>query len=158
MVHLEDALKSGAVAGLEATAAMSALMWGAQQAGIVGKQAPKQVVQGSLEAVGQPSLPEWTHNATTLVAHFAFGGAAGAIYGSLVERVGLDRAPALTGIGFGLGVRAAAYRVVFPVPHVMTPPERDRPGRVLTMIAAHAVYGAVLGGRTASPDRRLSPR
>ena len=148
MVDLGSGVKGGAVAGLEATAAMSALMWGAQRAGFVGKQAPKQVVQSSLGAVGQSSSDESSHNAISLVAHFAFGGAAGAIYGALSERLRLDRAPVVTGIAFGLAVWAATYKITFPLLHAMPPPEQDRTGRVRTMVLAHIVYGAVLGGRT----------
>lgn len=153
MADLVGRVKGGAVAGLEATAAMSAVMWSAQRAGFVGKQAPKQVVQRSLGAAGQSPADESSHNATSLVVHFAFGGATGAIYGALAERLRLDRAPIVTGIAFGLVVWAATYKVTFPLLHVMPPPERDRPGRARTMVLAHVVYGAVLGGRT---GRRLN--
>jgi hypothetical protein len=144
--HLGDRMMDGAVAGLEATAAMSAFMWSAQRAGFLREQAPKQIVRRSLDAVGQPSNGSRL-KAISLVAHFGFGGAAGAAYGGVTERLGPDRANVVTGIAFGLAVWAVTYKVAFPPLHLMPPPERDRPGRARTMILAHVIYGAVLGGR-----------
>ena len=79
-------MREGAAAGLAATAAMSAFMWGAQRAGFVGEQAPKLVMRRSLEAVGEhPSGCRL--RAISFVAHFVFGAAAGAAYGALSERL-----------------------------------------------------------------------
>ncbi len=125
-------------------------MWSAQRAGFLGEQAPKQVVRRSLDAVGQS--PNGSRlKGISLVAHFGFGGAAGAAYRALTDRLGPDRANVATGIAFGLAVWAATYKVAFPPLHLMPPPERDRPGRARTMILAHVVYGAVLGGRVGRP-------
>lgn len=147
MADLGDRMRRGATAGLGATAAMSALMWSAQRAGFLGEQAPKRVVRRSLEAVWErPSASRL--NAISLVAHFAFGGAAGAAYGAFSEPLSSRRANVVSGVAFGLAVWAATYKVAFPPLHLMPPPERDRPGRAGTMILAHVVYGAVLGART----------
>ncbi len=122
-------------------------MWSAQRAGFLGEQAPKQVVRRSLEEVGNPQSASRLR-AISLVAHFAFGGAAGAAYGALSERLPSGRADLASGVAFGLAVWAATYKVAFPPLHLMPPPEQDRPGRAGTMIIAHVVYGAVLGART----------
>jgi hypothetical protein len=146
MTHLGDRMREGAAAGLAATAAMSAFMWSAQRAGFVGEQAPKQLMRRSLEAVGDhPSGARLS--AISLVAHFAFGAAAGAAYGGLSDRLPTGRSTLYSGVAFGLAVWAATYKVAFPPLHLMPPPERDRPGRARTMILAHVVYGAVLGAR-----------
>ena len=120
MTHLGDRMREGAAAGLAATAAMSAFMWSAQRAGFVGEQAPKQLMRRSLEAVGDhPSGARLS--AISLVAHFAFGAAAGAAYGGLSDRLPTGRSTLYSGVAFGLAVWAATYKVAFPPLHLMPP-------------------------------------
>lgn len=54
-------------------------------------------------------------------------------------------ANAATGAAFGLAVWAAGYEGWVPAMGVLPPAHRDKRSRALTMLAAHLVYGAVLG-------------
>ena len=54
-------------------------------------------------------------------------------------------APRATGIGFGLLVWATGYLGVLPAAHILPMPSKDRRGRPTTMIAAHVIYGYLVG-------------
>jgi hypothetical protein len=87
--------------------------------------------------------------------HLGFGMASGALY-ALVERRARRLAPApLAGMAFGTLIWAASYAGWIPALRIMPPPDDDHPGRVATMVAAHWVYGGVLGAvlRGSSPQR-----
>lgn len=82
-------------------------------------------------------------SAATLVAHFAYGAATGAVYGAMSERLPL---PAVCkGVGCGLLVWTGSYLGLLPstgILHFAT----DHPARRnLLMIGAHVVWGAALG-------------
>ena len=57
----------------------------------------------------------------------------------------LPTRPVVEGMLFGGLVWVASYFSWVPALRVMPPPTRDRPARSLTMLAAHLVFGAVLG-------------
>jgi uncharacterized membrane protein YagU involved in acid resistance len=78
----------------------------------------------------------------TLVAHFAYGAAAGGVYAPLAR---LLRLPAAGGLGFGLLVWAISYLGLLPAAGLFPPPHRETPRRTALMIAAHLVWGASLG-------------
>ena len=92
-----DAALYGAMAGAAATLPMSAVMYGAREAGWMGEYPPEVIAETVLDEVGS------THG----------------------DRV--------------------SYSGWLPALHLMPPPEQDRPGRQPSMVAAHVVYGAVLG-------------
>src|SRR5688572_13116405 len=70
----------GAAAGSLSTVSMSAVMWGAQQLGLMGQQPPKKITRAALEAVDATPLPEPAENAMSLLAHLGFGAACGAAF------------------------------------------------------------------------------
>ena len=136
----------GIGAGAVATVAMSGLMLGAQRAGLMPKQPPEQITERFLDELHvQRSEPE--ENAWSTIAHFGFGMACGGLFGALRGRL-LRTHPVSEGILFGTLVWAASYCGWIPALAIMPPPTRDRPGRSMTMLAAHMVFGAVLGGLT----------
>lgn len=148
-------LYDGAVAGVRATAAMSAAMGVAQKAGLMGKQPPKKITESMLERL-EMDTGEVGTNAASSVAHLAFGVAAGALFAAGRSLIG-QRGPALVeGVTFGILLWALSYKGWIPRLGLMQPPERDRPGRPASMIAAHAIYGAVLG--RALERREPAPR
>jgi hypothetical protein len=51
----------------------------------------------------------------------------------------------LQGVAFGSGVWLVSYMGWVPWLQIMPPAHEDRPGRPQTMLAAHWVYGGVLG-------------
>jgi uncharacterized membrane protein YagU involved in acid resistance len=79
-------------------------------------------------------------NALAVVAHVGYGMLLGALFALAQPR----RASTLRGAAFGVTVWAGNYAGVLPALGIMPPP-RDRPGRQSAIIAAHLVYGGVLG-------------
>lgn len=142
--HLKAALR-GAVAGGVATLPMSAVMLAAGQAGLMGEQPPRTIFESLLAMARIPVPDERTEEPLVAAAHIGYGMLAGAAYGLLRERVRLPLPPAAEGVGYGLLIWALSYEGWIPAMRIMPPPEEDRPGRPASMIAAHLVYGAVLG-------------
>jgi hypothetical protein len=126
----------GAVAGVAATAAMSALMVGAERGGVMPGQPPRMIVDRFA-----PRLDASTADTVALLMHGAYGAAAGAGYALGRGR----RASAASGAVFGVLLWAAGYEGWVPVLGVLPPAHRDDRGRVLAMVLGHATYGAVLG-------------
>jgi len=77
--------------------------------------------------------------------HLAFGAAAGALFALGARRLPARPMRLAAGGLYGLMVWAVMYRRVLPALGLMPNPRRDRFGRPGTMIAAHIVYGGVLG-------------
>jgi hypothetical protein len=135
----------GAGSGIVATAAMSVFLLGAQRVGLLGRQPPRIIV----ESVA-PELPDDESRPTSVVAHFGYGISGGAGYRLLTRIV---PAGVASGAAFGLAVWAASYEGWLPAMGILPPAHRDRPGRRWTMIAAHLVYGGVLGALARSAER-----
>ena len=139
-----DAVVNGALAGAIATIPMSAVMYAAKQAGLMGEYPPEIIAEKSLDAAGI-NRGEDANDAAATVVHLGFGAAAGALFGLLQGRMELPVSPVLQGVGYGLLVYAVSYDGWIPALHVMPSPEDDRPGRQRSMVAAHVVYGGALG-------------
>jgi hypothetical protein len=144
-----DALARGAAAGAVATAAMSGLMLAAGRAGLVGRQPPEAIVRraGALTA-GEPRGRLADVLATA--AHLGFGVGTGAAYALLPP----PRRPVLRGVAVAQAVWVVSYAGWVPAFGALPPAHRDRPGRQEVMVAAHVVYGAVLGALDARWRRR----
>ncbi|MEN3308350.1 MAG: putative rane protein [Micromonosporaceae bacterium] len=139
----------GAVAGAAATVPMTAWMLGGQALTRHGELAPKRLVRRSARRAGLRARRGGPGTAlATTAAHLGFGAACGALYGAVVLRSSPAR-----GAGFGIGVWAASYTGWIPALGLLPPPHRDHPGRALTMLTAHLIYGAGLGAATAAYDR-----
>ena len=81
--------------------------------------------------------------AATLLAHFGYGAAAGALYtGALNPRAN----PVAKGLLFGLFVWGASYLGLLPAAGVLSPATEHPGRRSALMIAAHLLWGATLGG------------
>lgn len=136
----------GALAGLAATAPMSFFMEAASRLAPNAEQArlpPRQITQ----AVGRHAriwrqMNETERQAATLLAHFAFGAAAGAAYGALVPR---SASSGWLGRLFGLAVWSTFYVEVLPALGLRRSALHDPWWRTGTMIASHFVWGAALG-------------
>ena len=79
----------------------------------------------------------------TLLSHFAYGSAMGAIYSPLEPRT-LPVAP-VQGSLFGLLVWAASYLGLLPLLHISASGHREPAHRNYMMIAAHLIWGIALG-------------
>jgi hypothetical protein len=139
-----DAIARGALAGAAATLPMSAVMLAAGELGLMGEQPPERITERLLHAVSiHPG--EGESNLAGTAAHLAFGATMGAAFQLLRENVELPGSPVAQGVAWGLGLWALNYAGWIPALGILPPPDRDRPGRVRTMIAAHVVFGAALG-------------
>lgn len=133
----------GALAGLLATAPMTAVIYAGRQAGLLWNPPPRQIAGRVLRRVrGRGRMPRPAFQASWLAAHFGYGSAAGVLY-SLLRRL-LPGRPALAGLAFGEGVWAASYLGVMPGMRLYPRPQQDTGSRTAVMIAAHAVYGIAL--------------
>ncbi len=131
-----------AAAGAIATVAMSGVMVLGARLGLMGEQPPTLVSTHTLRELGVADDRRHGHLLAPL-AHLGFGAAGGAIFG-LTRRLVADVPRYLHGVLFGLGVWAVSYMGWIPALGILPPPERDRPGRPVVMVAAHIVYGLVL--------------
>ncbi len=134
----------GTVAGIGATTAMSAVMLAAQRAGLVGKLPPEHITERFLDALHiSRTRPE--QKAVTVLSHYGYGAATGALFGMVQGRVA-PRHPILEGIAFGGLVWLLSYAGWVPAAGILPAPSRDRrPGRQLTLVLVHVVFGGVLG-------------
>lgn len=136
----------GAVAGSAATMVMSAVMAAARAAGMLGEAPPRILAHQAAAAGGGPDS-RGARDVLAVLAHLGFGAMGGAVYGLVRGRV--PHGPgALAGVAWGLLIWTVSYRGWIPALGLLPPPSRDRPGRPTAMIAAHVVYGAVLGALT----------
>lgn len=82
--------------------------------------------------------------------HFAYGAAAGALYGLIPPRA--HAAP--SGMVFGLAVWSASYLGLLPAVGLMSPATRHPLRRTGLMVAAHLVWGVGVAIVTESRERR----
>lgn len=97
--------------------------------------------------------------ALSLAAHFAYGGATGALYPLMLRRMpagaGADRAvgyQALFGCGYGVAVWAGSYLGWLPAFNVLAPATVQPAPRRRLMVAVHLIWGAstvLIGDRLA---------
>jgi hypothetical protein len=95
--------------------------------------------------------------ARALVAHCAFGAAAGALYGGIKLPLKDDRHAVASGIAYGLLVWGASYLGWVPAAGLMAPATRQPVARTAMMIGAHVVWGATLGSILPRAGLREAP-
>jgi hypothetical protein len=140
-----ERLLVGARDGLIATLAMTAFMLLADRRGWLNEQAPRTITRRTL-AFAHQQPDDRSVDALTAAAHATFGTAAGGLHAVSVGRLARRPVSRLAlGIGYGLAVWAASYWSVLPRLGLMPTPGRDERRRPEAMIAAHLIYGGVLG-------------
>ncbi len=142
-------LLTGVLSGMAATGVMSLVMATAQRLGAMGEPPPRRLTRRVLSPLGPLKPKGPALDAAALLAHFAFGGCMGGIFGLLPERFKTQAGGRL----FGLGVWAVNYAGILPQLGLMPPARKDRFGRPSSMVAAHLAYGTAL----AAIERELSP-
>jgi hypothetical protein len=137
----------GALAGLVATAPMTAVMEllheslpGADRVPLPPREIAMKVAD---EAGIRKQMDENERTAMTISSHLAYGAAAGALYPPLARRIGLH--PVFGGIGFGVAVWAGSYMGWLPGVGLMPAASEQPSHRNVIMFTAHMVWGAVLG-------------
>lgn len=137
----------GSLAGLIATGPMTVFMLATQRFLPKGQRyaLPPEIIT---EDLARRTHVRWHMNKTqilvaTLISHFGYGAAMGALYNPLEKKVPLP-AP-VKGIIFGLGVWAASYLALLPLARMSESGQREPGRRNLMMIAAHIVWGSTTG-------------
>jgi uncharacterized membrane protein YagU involved in acid resistance len=132
----------GAAAGAFATVCMTPVMLPSRGPRGRGSIPPEKITKEVLKSAGarNPKGPKLA--ILTAIAHLAFGAAAGSAFALLRTTRAFRRLPPTA---FGFGIWFLGYQVVLPALGLIPKPTDDRPSRVRSNIAAHLVYGAVLG-------------
>lgn len=125
-------------------------MLAARRAGLLGRMPPERITARALDSLRIRRSPGEQDLLASLL-HIGFGAGAGALFCPLQRALRLPLNPRLQGIAFGTAVWAVSYAGWVPALGIMAPPSRDRRGRPQVMLAAHWVYGALLGAFCASP-------
>jgi GH15 family glucan-1,4-alpha-glucosidase len=134
----------GAAAGAIATVAMSGIMLAAQRAGLMKKLPPEKITERTLDVL-RIRRSESAEDASATVAHFGYGIGVGALFATSIRGRLLRRHPMAEGVLFAGLVWAGSYFGWVPAFGAMPPPTRDFPGRTVSMVSAHAVFGTLLG-------------
>jgi uncharacterized membrane protein YagU involved in acid resistance len=143
-----DPMVAGALAGLLATVPMSIWMifgqrllsWRSQ-----GPLPPAKITHRVLSAAGwQQELSRDQKAGLVAVSHFAYGGAAGAVYSRIAATDSVQSAVA-TGAVYGLAVWSGSYCGWLPAVGLYPPPTEDTAERTVLMIGAHLVWGSATG-------------
>jgi uncharacterized membrane protein YagU involved in acid resistance len=143
-----NGLITGAVAGLLSTIPMTLAMKAMHEQLPAEERyplPPRLLVENAAEAAGvEDKLKEKDEQSLTLVSHFAYGSAAGAVYNASMNALDV-RPNAMNGVAYGLGVWTASYLGLLPALGLLAPATEHPARRNAVMIAAHVVWGASLG-------------
>lgn len=139
-----SAILKGAVAGGLATLGMSGLMAIGRASGWLGRMPPEKITARALDALHVHRSAR-TQDALASLLHIGFGAAGGALFEPLRRAARVPVPAPLLGAAFGTLVWGVSYAGWVPALGIMPPPQRDRPGRPAVMLAAHWVYGGILG-------------
>jgi hypothetical protein len=138
---------AGTLAGLAATVPMTLSMKLMHEQLPAEEQyplPPRLITEEMTELVGvDDKLDEPEMKGLTMLSHFAYGAACGAIYGPLSKR--LPGAGVLGGVAFGLAVWTGSYLGWLPAVGILAPATEHPGRRNALMIAAHVVWGAAAG-------------
>ena len=137
----------GAVAGTLATIPMTVFLE-AMHRQLSGEPPrplpPREVAEGfAVKAGARGDMSERDLQDLTLMLHFGYGTATGAVFGLLAPKHAV--AGAAAGMLFGLGVWAGSYLGWLPAFGVRQPIEYDPPARTQLMVASHLVWGGATG-------------
>lgn len=142
-----DRMSAGLIAGAVATVPMTVAMELMHRQLPEEQQyplPPREIEQRLTEVADiDDDMNEEEHFWLTMVSHFGYGSAAGAVYASLAPR--LSRSPVVDGIGFGLALWAGSYLGLLPSLGILRPATEHPAPRNALMIAAHVVWGATAG-------------
>lgn len=132
----------GAIAGMDAAAAMSILRLAARRAGWIEEAAPHAVEQWAVQRTGAPPGPAAPDQRVLgELLHLGVGFVAGAAYGALTRPA---RTPAMAGgLAFGLAVWALSFGLLNPLLGIARPPWRARPVENVLNILSHLLFGGV---------------
>jgi hypothetical protein len=148
----------GAIAGSVATLPMSAPMLLAGQAGAMGRQPPRRLVDRVGGLTAAPGA-ERRRDIEASALHLAIGALGGAILGAGLAASGVDprgrRQATAIGAAYGSALWLVNYAGLAPALDLLPPPDDDRPSRQATLFGAHLVFGAAAGLGLALEERLI---
>lgn len=133
----------GAICGVVATGPMTGVMvlWHRRLPARERDPLPPREITGAVAAKAGVTNDDAV-SVATLLAHFAYGGAAGAVYGAWPRgRVGR---PVASGLVLGLLVWMLSYFGLLPALHIWRPANKHPARRNALMLSAHFVWGVGL--------------
>ena len=149
----------GAMAGFTATVPMTITMEALRAVFPQEQQRrtpPREIVDRTVDKTGEGARVDATDRfVITTAAHFAFGAAAGGVYGLLADS---RRSSPLAGITYGLAVWALAYGIALPALGLHRAADEDTNDRNGVLIASHIIWGATLGALARYNQRASSLR
>lgn len=139
---------TGAAAGAAATFPMTATMLlmfeGLPRREKERPLPPRTITERVAERAGvADKLDEGGRRVATIVNHFAYGAAVGALYPYIIPPTKLH--PVAKGIGYGTLVWAASYLGWLPAAGIIDTVAEESKKRNLLMLSAHIVWGGFLG-------------
>ena len=137
-----DRVLLGALAGIVGTAAMTSAMRLLHRRLPPSERyplPPREIMERLIPDAGRTARSETGRQQATLVAHFGYGAAAGALYAA----AGGGRGP-LAGAAYGVAVWGASYLGHLPALGILEPAVRHPLRRNALMIAVHLVWGATM--------------
>jgi len=135
---------------------MSAVMLAGDRLGMMGEQPPTIMARRALRKVGVDRT-DTAVSLTAPLAHIGFGALGGLMY-TLLRRLVPGVPGSVLGATFGLAVWVVSYKGWIPALGILPPPEKDRAGRPTVMVAAHVVYGLIIGSLVRPPATRARTR
>ena len=135
----------GAASGAAATGVMSGLRVGAREAGLMRELPPHEIADKAVDRAPAVDATPRQRRGLGWLAHFGFGAATGLVYAVLRNRFRSPGGPIFHGSTFALAVWAVSYLGWIPAMRLLPPATDDEPGRQPAMVAAHGVFGAILG-------------
>ncbi len=144
----------GTAAGAIATVAMTAFMKAAKRTLPAWQQyplPPRMIVEETAARAGlQPALSTETKRDLTVLSHYGYGAAGGAMYAVLEQTLPVDATPTATqdtlcGVSYGLAVWTLSYLGWLKLADFEVDASKQPWQRNALMIAAHVVWGGTLG-------------
>ncbi len=151
---MKKRLVYGAVGGVPATIALSALRSSLSRLGLVHKTAPLQVVDRLTESGFASGWPPVAKSLLAAGAHFGYGVGAGAAFGALRSENDDYATEAAVGAALGVLIWGLGWAGWLPLLGVHRAPWTQSTPKVLLPILDHVVFGAVWGVSNKALSRR----
>jgi uncharacterized membrane protein YagU involved in acid resistance len=140
----------GAISGIVATGPMTVAMILMHRRLPARERYPLPPREIAMKLAGEAHLREHmseeVRSATTMLSHFGYGAACGALYTGTVEP---RRQTVLRGVLFGIAVWMGSYLGWLPATGILSSATEHPERRNALMIGAHVVWGIVLSGMAA---------
>lgn len=117
----------------------------ARRAGWSTHHPPEEIVERALERVTGSTPSEQEVDAAAAIAHLAFGAVGGGAFAALWSAVRSPVPAPIAGLGWGTAIFVISYLGWAPALRLTPRAAADGRERPAVMVAAHWLYGAVLG-------------